>query len=243
MISIMKKLYSRLAIVSSLLCASSFAGTPDFKQAVAAPPPPADCGVGWYFGLDGGANVYQDFGGEHQLGVIDGERVSIEANHRVGGFGGIKFGYVFGHGPWRWGLEEDYFYNGVNAAAHIDVDHQEVASVSSLLNTGAFMTNAIFRYAPTGCGFQPYILGGLGGWWGETGGDVDFNVNGETHHLGSRDNGGFAFQAGAGIDYYFSPKWSVFTEYKFLDYTNAGGEFNNSNIGQHLVGGGIRIHF
>ena len=46
-----------------------------------------------------------------------------------------------------------------------------------------------------------------------------------------------------GVDYYFSPKWSVFTEYKFLDYTNAGGDFNKNNVGQHLVGSGFRFHF
>jgi predicted porin len=62
-------------------------------------------------------------------------------------------------------------------------------------------------------------------------------------HFGGGRNGGFAFQVGAGVDYYFSPKWSTFVEYKFLDYTNAGGDFNNSNIGQHLVGGGVKFHF
>jgi opacity protein-like surface antigen len=113
-----------------------------------------------------------------------------------------------------------------------------------MLNTGAFMTNAVLRFAPHGgCGFQPYIFGGIGGWWGETGGDIDVTVGNVTRSFGSRDNGGFAFQIGAGCDYYFSPKWSVFTEYKFLDYTNAGNEFTNSNVGQHLVGGGLKFHF
>jgi len=239
----MKKLYSALALVSSVLCVSSLAGPPDYKQVAPAPPPPL-WGLGWYFGLDGGANVYQDLGGEHQLGVLNGNTFTAEANHHVGGFGGVKFGYVFGQGPARWGLEEDYFYNGVDATAHIDVNGQEAARINGLYNTGAFMTNFIFRYAPNGGrGLQPYILGGVGGWFGETGGDVDLRTDGTVRSLGSRDNGGFAFQAGAGVDYYFSPVWSVFTEYKFLDYTNAGGDFNNSNIGQHLVGAGFRFHF
>jgi len=76
--------------------------------------------LGWYFGLDGGANVYQDFGGERELGVIDSNKFTADTNHHVGGFGGIKFGYVFGPGPIRFGLEEDYFYNGVDATAHVD---------------------------------------------------------------------------------------------------------------------------
>ena len=116
--------------------------------------------------------------------------------------------------------------------------------MDSLFNTGAFMTNLLLRYAPNGgCGLQPYLLGGLGGWWGETGGDVELRTDETTRRLGSRDNGGFAFQVGAGVDYYFEPRWSVFTEYKFLDYTNAGGEFNHSNIGQHLVGAALDFIF
>ena len=239
----MKKIYSALTIASSLLSVSSFAGPPDSKQTVPPPPPPV-CGTGWYFGLDGGANVYQDLNGDHDFGVIDGDTVTTRTNHHVGGYGGIKFGYTFGQGPFRWGLEEDYFYNGVNLTRHVDVNGVEVGSADTLFNTAAFMTNAIFRYAPNGgCGLQPYILGGVGGWWGETGDDINVTVNGINHNLGGHDNGGFAFQAGAGVDYYFSPKWSVFTEYKFLDYTNAGGDFNKNNVGQHLVGSGFRFHF
>ena len=239
----MKRLYCALSILNAAMLTSTLGGTPDYKQVAPAPAPQQPCGMGWYFGLDGGANVYQDFGGERELGVIDGNKFTADTNHHVGGFGGIKFGYVFGPGPIRFGLEEDYFYNGVDATAHVDENGQEIASVNSLFNTGAFMTNLLLRYAPNGgCGLQPYILGGLGGWWGETGGDVELRTDETTRRLGSRDNGGFAFQVGAGVDYYFEPRWSIFTEYKFLDYTNAGGEFNHSNIGQHLVGAGFRFH-
>jgi outer membrane autotransporter protein len=141
-------------------------------------------------------------------------------------------------------LEEDWFYNGVNARAHLDLNGAQVADADATLNSAAFMTNFLLRYAPHGgCGLQPYILGGIGGWWGETGGDIDVTVGNTRINAGSRDNGGFAFQVGAGVDYYFSPKWSIYTEYKFLDYTNAGNEFTNSNVGQHLVGAGFRVHF
>src|SRR5262245_13917478 len=94
----MKKFYSTLTIASSLLCLSSYAGNPDAKQVVSPPPTPV-CGTGWYFGLDGGANVYQDLNGEHDFGVIDGNTVTSRTNHHVGGYGGIKFGYTFGQGP------------------------------------------------------------------------------------------------------------------------------------------------
>jgi opacity protein-like surface antigen len=238
----MKQKYIALIILSTLLCASAFAGGADYKQVVPSPAPPL-CGVGWYFALDGGANVYQDFGGDKHFNV-NGNDVVLGADNHVGGFGGIKLGYVFGQGTFRWGLEEDLYYNGVDAQTHVRLNGAQIGHVSAMLNTGAFMTNIVLRYAPNGgCGLQPYLLGGIGGWWGENGGDVDVTVGNTTSHFSGGSNGGFAFQLGAGCDYYFSPKWSVFTEYKFLDYTNAGGDFNNSNIGQHLVGGGIRFHF
>ena len=137
------------------------------------------------------------------------------------------------------------YYNGVDARAFVDdAARREIAHADAMLNTGAFLTNILLRYAPNGgCGLQPYILGGIGGWFGETGGDVDLHVNGITRSLGSRDGGGFAFQVGAGCDYYFSPKWGTFVEYKFLDYLNAGSGFTNDNVGQHLIGAGLRFHF
>ncbi|WP_086151584.1 outer membrane protein [Cellulosimicrobium sp. KWT-B] len=237
----MNRTYFVLTMTSVLLCVSAFGGSPEYKQVAPAPPPV--CGVGWYFALDGGANLYQDFGGDRHL-LIGGNDLTVGVKDHIGGFGGIKLGYVFGQGTIRWALEEDLYYNGVNATASANLNGREIAHADAMLNTGAFMTNIVLRFAPNGgCGFQPYIFGGIGGWWGETGGDIDVTVGNTTRSFGSRDNGGFAFQLGAGVDYYFSPKWSVFTEYKFLDYTNAGNEFTNSNVGQHLVGGGLKFHF
>ena len=234
----MVRFFAGLFSICTFLNASAFAG----EEYKGGPPPPPVCGTGWYFGLGGGANVYQDFGSKDV--IINGDRYSANTDNKVGGFGGVKFGYVFGNGDWRWGLEEDWFYNGVNARAHFDLNGVQVADADATLNSAAFMTNFVLRYAPHGgCGFQPYILGGIGGWWGETGGEIDVTVGNTRINAGSRDNGGFAFQVGAGVDYYFSPKWSIYTEYKFLDYTNAGNEFTNSNVGQHLVGAGFRIHF
>jgi opacity protein-like surface antigen len=234
-----RNIFALTIAVSAFICAAAFAGPAPVVQV-----PPSACGTGWYFGLQGGVNAFQDYGDDEHL-IINGVDVSAGTNDQVGGFGGIKFGYVFGTGEWRWALEEDWYYNGVNAEAAIRVNGNDIATVDQQLNTGAFMTNLVLRYAPNGgCGLQPYIFGGLGGWWGETGGDADVTINGITRSVSTgRDNGGFAFQAGAGIDYYFNPKWSIFTEYKFLDYTNAGGDFTDSNIGQHLIGGGFRVHF
>ena len=236
----MKRIYLVLAILGTLLSIPAFAGPP----APVVPVQSNACGTGWYFGLQGGANVAQDYGDDRSI-LFNGSTISLGNNDQVGGYGGIKFGYVFGQSDWRFALEEDWYYNGVDVEGALRVDGVDVATVDQQLNTAAFMTNLVLRYAPNGgCGFQPYIFGGVGGWWGETGGDADVTVGGVTRSFNSgSDNGGFAFQVGAGVDYYFNPKWSIFTEYKFLDYTNAGGDFTDSNIGQHLVGGGFRVHF
>lgn len=236
----MKRTFFALTIASALISAPVFAGPPTTAPA----PPPSACGTGWYFGLQGGGNISQDISDHHW--DINGVDVALGMDSNVGGYGGIKFGYVFGQSDWRFALEEDWYYNGMDADAHVRVNGTELQNVNvdAVLNTAAFMTNLVLRYAPHGnCGFQPYIFGGIGGWWGETGGDIDVTVGNTTRSFGSADNGGFAFQLGAGFDYYFSPKWSIFTEYKFVDYTNAGGDWNDSNIGQHLIGGGFKVHF
>ena len=240
----MKKIYIVLTVLAALASIPCVTQGADYKQVAATPHTTAACGTGWYLGLQGGANVYQDFGGDREQ-TVNGVPVTVGVNDHIGGYGGIKLGYIFGEGEWRFGLEEDLYYNGVDANAFARINNNEVASASALLNTAAFMTYLQLKYAPNGgCGLQPYIFGGVGGWWGEVGGDLDVTVNGINRSIGSkRDNGGFAFDLGAGCDYYFSPKWGVFVEYKFLDYTNAGNEFTNSNVGQHLVGGGLKFHF
>jgi predicted porin len=70
-----------------------------------------------------------------------------------------------------------------------------------------------------------------------------------------------AWQVIAGADYYWTPKFSTFIEYHFLDYTSdtlvvvresgqrrfirgVEREFDvNFDVKQHLVGAGVRFHF
>ncbi len=53
-----------------------------------------------------------------------------------------------------------------------------------------------------------------------------------------------AWQIIAGTDYYWNPKFSTFIEYKFLNYTSTQINTNeNRNLGQQLVGAGVRVHF
>src|SRR3954452_25445817 len=99
-----KRHYALAASVSALLCAGSFAGT-EYQQTSATSP--VVCGVGWYFGLEGGGNIYQDFG-DARFEEFNGNQIKFDTNDHIGFFSGIKFGYIFGTGTWRFGIEEDW---------------------------------------------------------------------------------------------------------------------------------------
>src|ERR1051325_4225530 len=119
----------RTSFVIAILCASFctlFAGPAvEYKH-----PEPTSCGTGWYLGLQGGANVFQDFGDDRERNAR-GTQVTVGVNDHIGGFGGIKVGYVFGDSDWRFGLEEDLFYNGVDATAFAKIGNNEIASTSA----------------------------------------------------------------------------------------------------------------
>jgi opacity protein-like surface antigen len=230
--------------IASVFCASSlFAGGGEMKQ-VAPAPTPCDYGIGWYVAVDGGANVYQSFNNNFSHTFANEDVVDVHIDHNVGGYGGIKVGYVFGRGALRPAIEEDMFYNGVNTDVHVSLNGTEVAHSSNLINSGAFMTNFLLRYAGWGK-FQPYIGGGVGAYIAEgSGSDITIDRTGRTFTTsGGRSSGSFAFDALAGADYYFNCKWSVFTEYHYLEYIALDVGNGNHHLGQHLVGAGVRFHF
>ena len=117
---------------------------------------------------------------------------------------------------------------------------------------------------------------GVGGYYAQTAG-VNIDVEGfrtqisrqtirETVRAAGASNefADLAWQAIAGADYYWTPKFSTFIEYHFIDYTSdtlvALTEEQKQNLkqfkkdlnintnwspslGQHLVGVGVRFHF
>ena len=197
--------------------------------------------MGWYGALQLGANIWQDRGDTRTFTNSFGDTLTIDPNNDTGFFGGIKIGYVFGTGGCRFALEEDMFYNGWQTGADSTLTQNGVVtdtSSSSIdINTGAFMTNGILRFG-TGP-FQPYIGAGIGVYYGESaGGNIGpFTTGGGGSHAD------FAWQVIAGADYYFNYKTSIFVEYKYLNYT-AQPEFGDTrDLGQQLLGAGLRFHF
>jgi opacity protein-like surface antigen len=284
----MKK-YSILAsLLLGFVTASVQAGGEVYKQ-VAPPPPPPLYGTGFYGAIDAGANVYQNidilnrtFADDDPNSVLFGSSVELNQKHDVGFFGGLKLGYVFGTGLVRPTVEGDFFYNGFNFGANVagtvkipaaDLEGKFSTSGSSWINTGAFMAKFILRLAPGNQRFQPYVGAGVGGYYvkyPEFVNQVAGVVRNVQERLGFEETNfgtghvDLAWQVVAGADYYWTPKFSTFIEYHYIDYTTTFasyvvnerltrpisrntdvnvGHFSAGDLGQHLVGAGVRFHF
>jgi len=95
------------------------------------------------------------------------------------------------------------------------------------------MLNALAKY-DLGCGWQPYAGFGLGWYYMRAkAGDDKASKN------------GFAWQLIGGIDYAIDANWSLFAEYKWLNYQIRKHEdfSSKSRIGNNLVNLGVRYNF
>src|SRR5438876_5245353 len=250
-----------IALISTAIItvasSSLFAGPPDYKQA-APPPPPPNYGVGFYGAIDMGANVYQDRGGNRTFTQDNpnllgfGDTLTVSPKNDVGFFGGVKLGYVFGTGVVRPTVEGDFFYNGFRGGGNFTLrdsfgDVLAQRNVTTWINTGAFLGNFIFRFAPGNGRFQPYFGAGVGVYFAESAGTEVVNpVTGAVpiNTGGGQSHADLAFDVVAGSDYFFTPNFSAFVEYKFLDYTSTQIDTNkNRALGQQLLGAGVRFFF
>src|SRR5213592_113554 len=255
-LSLMKKSLLLTAIVVGFLTASLQAGPAvEYKQ-VAPPPPPELYGLGFYGAIDMGANVYQNRGGDRtftddRVGTEDfGDTLTVSPKNDVGFFGGIKLGYVFGTGVFRPTLEGDFFYNGFRGGADFTLRDSfgnvlAQRDVTTWINTRAFMGNFIGRFAFGR--FQPYAGAGVGIYYAESAGtEVRNPVTGNVpiNTGGGQSHADLAWQIIAGSDYYWTPKFSTFIEYHYLDYTSTQIDTREDrDLRQHLVGAGVRVHF
>src|SRR6266566_2904149 len=249
----------RFSLLTSLLLgfvtASLQAGESVAYKQVAPPPPPL-YGIGFYGAIDMGANVYQNrgdtrtFTADNPNSPFFGDTLTVDPKNDVGFFGGIKLGYVFLTGVVRPTVEGDFFYNGFRGGANFTLrdsfgDVLAQRNATTWINTGAFMGNFILRFAFGR--FQPYAGAGVGIYYAESAGvEVVNPVTGTVpiNTGGGRSHADLAWQIIAGSDYYFTPKFSTFIEYKFLEYTSTQiNTRDNRVLGQQLVGAGVRLHF
>src|SRR6266513_1752514 len=240
------------AILIGFLAAPLQAGTETYKQVAPPPPAPELYGLGFYGAIDAGANVYQNRGGDR---TFSGENIrdrfdpdfddtlTVSPKNDVGFFGGIKLGYVFGTGVFRPTIEGDFFYNGFRGGADFILRDQfgntlAQRDVTTWINTGAFMGNFIGRFAFGR--FQPYAGAGVGIYYAESSGaKLDTGRFGSFSTSAGESHADLAWQIIAGSDYYWTPKFSTFIEYKFLNYTSTQINTNQDrDLRQHLLGAG-----
>jgi len=233
--------------IGILLSGSLFAGPPEYKQVAPPPPPPELYGLGFYGAIDAGANVYQNRGGTRVFTNEFGDTLTIDPKNDVGFFGGLKAGYVFGRGVFRPTIEGDFFYNGFRGGANTtlalaDGTVLRSSSATSFINTGAFMGNFIARFAFGR--FQTYAGAGVGIYYAESAGLDLSTLRGSFSTSGGASHADLAWQILAGTDYYWNPKFSTFIEYHYLNYTSTQIDTNQGrDLGQHLIGAGLRFHF
>src|SRR5438132_9877919 len=253
-LSLMKKFSILASLLFGFVAGSVQAGGEVYKQVAPPPPPPELYGLGFYGAIDAGANVYQNRGGDRTFtdtnpdSAFFGDTLEVSPKNDVGFFGGIKLGYVFGTGVFRPTVEGDFFYNGFRGGADFTLRDPEgdvirSSSATTWINTGAFMGTFIGRFAFGR--FQPYAGAGVGVYFAESAGLRFTGPNGETFNTGGgKSHADLAWQIIAGTDYYWNPKFSTFIEYKYLNYTSTQINTNqNRNLGQQLVGAGVRFHF
>jgi opacity protein-like surface antigen len=253
----MRKFSILTSILFGFVAASLQAGTETYKQ-VAPPPPPPLYGLGFYGAIDMGANVFQNRGGDRTFSDDNrdspffGDTLTVSPKNDVGFFGGIKLGYVWGTGVVRPTFEGDFFYNGFRGGANFtlrEADGDLIAQrdVNTWINTGAFLGNFILRFAPGNQRFQPYFGAGVGIYYAESAGvEVVDPTTGRVpiNTGGGRSHADLAFDVLAGSDYFFTPNFSAFIEYKYLNYQSTQIDTReNRALGQQLVGAGVRFFF
>src|SRR6476660_10436685 len=98
--TLMKNLASLAAIMAMFLSVSAQAGervVTDSKTVAPAPPPPPELfGVGFYMGLDAGANVWQNNSSDRNFTNDAGDTLTLSPGSEVSFYGKIKANYVFG---------------------------------------------------------------------------------------------------------------------------------------------------
>ena len=142
------------SIVAALTVAATVhAGIPNYSL----DRPGSESGRGLYLAAQGGVNLYQSTAND----TIDG--VALTSKSKVGGFGGLKLGYVFGTvlDTVRPAAEIDGFYNGFSQSATADYLGYKIDDIKVKVNSGALMANGLVRFALSS--FQPYIGVGVGG--------------------------------------------------------------------------------
>lgn len=200
---------------------------------------------GYYVGVYGGINALQ--GGDWTKG---GAGLNEKSN--IYGTAGFKTGYT-------WFLDDepiDQFYNetgGFHLGGGLEFDASWVGTkleantesgraVNVDLDAAVLMTNFLLK-AQAGR-FRPYVGPGVGAALISTSGYRAPGVTTDKSDFGVA----LAIQGIAGCDYFLSPEWSLFGEYRYLVFHDVklysgANKLNLNDLNQHLFQLGIKHSF
>lgn len=207
--------------------------------------------TGWSVGIYGGVNVSSSTEGTLSTAGLalppgSSPTISIGSGSDVGFTTGLK-------GRYTWPFDEepiDQFQDevggeGLRISGALEGEFGYVtsnidagtggSSVDIEMDSFIFMVNAYLVLQAEQ--WRPYL--GVGG------GGVAVMASGSAG-LGDGDTVALAYQAIAGVDYFFKSDWSIFAEYKFLTYDGLSSLYSSVDIDtveNHLLLLGIRKHY
>ena len=188
--------------------------------------------------------VSSDWSGFYIGGHIGGGKSIIDWTYDIGGttadhegdgiIGGAQVGYNFQSGAWVFGAEADISASGIegdtacpNPAFTCSSEAQWLATVRG--RVGYSFDNLLV-----------YGTGGLGI------GRFEMSTDNGAGVSGSTDKTDTGWVAGAGVEYAFSPRWSVKAEYMYYDFGSSTYEVDGGldvNVDQRFHTGKIGVNF
>ncbi|WP_454287612.1 outer membrane protein [Rhizobium arsenicireducens] len=190
------------------------------------------------------APVSSDWSGFYIGGHIGGGKSIIDWTYDIGGttadhegdgiIGGAQVGYNFQSGAWVFGAEADISASGIegdtacpNPAFTCSSEAQWLATVRG--RVGYSFDNLLV-----------YGTGGLGI------GRFEMSTDNGAGVSGSTDKTDTGWVAGAGVEYAFSPRWSVKAEYMYYDFGSSTYEVDGGldvSVDQRFHTGKIGVNF
>jgi opacity protein-like surface antigen len=225
-----------------------------------SPAPAAVSYGGPYVGVKGGVNwIGSDptFVDASLGAATDIATISTDTGFDVGVYGGYAFGQRWGMLAPRLEVELGYLSNNVTsmsgATAAGVATAPSPAAANGEINAMYGLTNLLFDINMAGWGFTPFIGAGVGF------GNVRFDNVQNTAALGAGAAGTslfngedttFAWDVTAGLSYDISRNVTLDFAYRFLQFTSvsqlvpgaAAGTRSSSDIDNHQITAGVRVH-
>ncbi|GEO84443.1 MULTISPECIES: outer membrane protein [Alphaproteobacteria] len=185
-----------------------------------------------------------DWTGFYVGGHLGGGRSIIDWTYDVGGttadhkgdgvLGGAQLGYNLQSGNWVFGGEADISASGIDG----DTDCPNPAFTCS--SDTKWLSTVRGRLGYTFDNLLIYGTGGLGI------GRFEMSTNNGAGTSGSTTKTDTGWVAGAGVEYAFSPRWSVKAEYMYYDFGSTSYEVDNGldvNVDSRFHTGKIGVNF